>query len=377
MKKPFTIFHVDSERGLRGGERQLLYLAAALRAHGHKNVIYCRAHSPLDREAVQQGFVTRHLPFFNEWDPISAYILAREAKRHNAIIHAHTGHAAAIGTLATLLGASYIAHRRVDFPVSRLSRILKYSRANVVVAVSKAIAYLLKQSGVPDRKLSVIYDALPVTTDEFVWTNTRSDQFTPLTSERRHIARVKLASAHAIDANKQWVGNCAALVPHKDHGNLIAAAAIVLKARPHTQFLIAGEGPERSHLEQQIQDLSLTDKVFLIGYQNDSLSLLKMFDLYVQSSWGEGMGSVLIEAKACQIPIVATSVGGIPEVVQDSQSGLLVPARNPEALAHAIIQLLDDRRIAGQFATTGYSELAKFSLSAMSNAIENIYDSIA
>src|SRR2546427_3512563 len=140
-----TIFHVDGERGFRGGERQLLYLAAALRAKGHANIVGCRPGQELEREARRQGFETLALPFHFEFDLISAWKLGRAARgRSRAIVHAHTAHAAGIALVCRWLGGPpAVAHRRVDFPLSPSSR-FKYERMARLVVVSEAIARVLE-----------------------------------------------------------------------------------------------------------------------------------------------------------------------------------------------------------------------------------------
>ncbi|MDE2144276.1 MAG: glycosyltransferase, partial [Elusimicrobia bacterium] len=166
-------------------------------------------------------------------------------------------------------------------------------------------------------------------------------------------------------------------VPHKDHDTLIAAALIVLLKRPKTLFLIAGSGPEEARLVAGVARMGLQGRVAFLGQRADALALLKALDVYVQSSWGEGMGSVLIEAAACGVPVAATAAGGIPEVVESSRSGLLVPPRHPEKLAEAILALADDRALARRLADEGLRRLPNFGLTRMAADMEKIYDSLA
>ncbi|MFH1620449.1 MAG: glycosyltransferase, partial [bacterium] len=105
MKKRLTIFHVDGERGLRGGEKQLLYLASALQQlRGHRNIVACRPGTALEKASGEAGLETVSLPFFFEWDPVSALILRVKIKRllkeGPVVLHAHTGHAASLAWLA-------------------------------------------------------------------------------------------------------------------------------------------------------------------------------------------------------------------------------------------------------------------------------------
>ena len=372
-----TLFHVDGERGFRGGERQLLYLAAALRARGRRNVVYCRSGEELEAEARRQGFETRALPFFGEWDPLSACRLAADARREGAVIHAHTGHAAGLGGLASLGGVPFVAHRRVDFPVGFLARTFKYGRAGKTVAVSTAIAGILRDAGLPKEKISVVTDGLPVTAEESSWAQTDKNRFMPATAKQRTDYRRILSDEFQIDPAMIWIGNLAALVPHKDHDTLLAAAVIVLLKRPNARFLIAGRGPEEARLVQSVERMGLGGKVVFLGHREDPLPLLKSLDVYVQSSWGEGMGSVLIEAAACGVPIAATTAGGIPEVVENGRTGLLVPPRRPEDLAAAILTLADDRALARRLADEGLRRLPEFGLARMAADMEKIYDSLA
>ncbi len=377
MKRRSTIFHVDAERGFRGGERQLLYLAAALRARGRRNVVYGRAGAELEAEARRQGFETRTLPFLNEWDPISAWRLAADARREDAVIHAHTGHAAGLGALAALRGVPFVAHRRVDFPVGALARAFKYGRAGRTVAVSGAIAGILRASGLPDDKISVVPDGLPVTAEENAWTQAASAPYAPPSPAEKAECRRGFAAELGVDPAASWVGNLAALVPHKDHETLLAAAVVVLLKRPSARFLIAGRGPEEARLARSVRRMGLSGKVLFLGHRPDPLPLLKALDVYVQSSWGEGMGSVLIEAAACGVPIAATRAGGIPDVVEHEATGLLVSPRAPEALADAILELLANPEKARRLADEGRRRLPRFGLTRMAADMEKIYDSLA
>ncbi|UPT75977.1 MAG: hypothetical protein M0D55_10070 [Elusimicrobiota bacterium] len=158
--KPRPIFHCDAEPGLRGGERQLLYLAAALRARGRAGVVWAAAGGELEAEAKRLGLETASG---------STFALIRRARAEGAIVHGHTGHAAKAAALASWAGVPSVAHRRVDFAVGGLSARWKYGSAGKVVCVSKAIAAIMSAAGTPAGKLSVVADALPVTPEECVW----------------------------------------------------------------------------------------------------------------------------------------------------------------------------------------------------------------
>lgn len=368
MTRRSTLYHLDGERGFRGGERQLLYLAAALRARGRRNVVYCRAGEELETEAKRQGFEVR---------PLSLLRVLKDARREGAVVHAHTGKTAGFGMMARLAGIPFVAHRRVDFSVGFVASRLKYGLAAKTVAISNAIADILKVSGLPDSNISVVPDGLPVTAEESAWAQTDAGRYRPAKPAEKTEYRRKLAEELGIDPSMTWIGNLAALVPHKDHDTLLAAAVIVSLKRPKTRFLIAGRGPEEARLLASIKRMGLLGKVLLIGHRADPVPVLKALDVYVQSSWGEGMGSVLIEAAACGVPIAATTAGGIPEVVESGATGLLVRPRDPEALAAAIVELVDDPARAARFAAEGLKRLPRFGLTRMAADMEKIYDALS
>lgn len=375
--KRYTILHVDGERGLRGGQRQLLALACALRARGHRNIVCAREATPLAREARRLALEVRPLPLLGELDFLSAVKLVALARREGALVHAHSAHACAAAALAALGGVPVVMHRRVDFAVSSLSVSLKYGLAGKVVAVSRAIAEILKQAGVPERRLAVVTDAIATDDEEAGWLGVAGTAYAPATPEERTRYRRALAEELKADPAMTWIGNLAALVPHKDHDTLLAAALLVRMKRPDALFLIAGKGPEQERLALSIARMGLEGKVILAGHREEPLTFLKTLDAYCQSSWGEGMGSVLLEAAACGVPVAATTAGGIPEVVEDGVTGLLAPARDPEALAAALLRLLDDAPLRRRLADAARERLPRFGLRAAAQSMEKIYDSVA
>lgn len=379
MSPARTILHLDGERGFRGGERQLLYLASALRARGFENVIACRYGRGLDLEARRLGFETLPVPWFCEWDPITAVGVIRRARRaRRPILHAHTAHAASIAAMGAAAGLSAVVHRRVDFELEgALSRRFKYAPAARVVAVSEAIARVLRGCGLPAAAVKVVHDAIPVGARECGWAGLPPERFAPPSSAEKAALRTALAAELGLDPALTWIGNAAALVPHKDHDTLIAAALLLLARRPRCAVLIAGQGPEQARLLRQIERTGLEGKVVLAGHREEPADFLKSLDLFALSSWGEGMGSVLLEAAACGLPIAATAAGGIPEIIEDGRTGLLAPSRDPEALAAALERLLDEPALAARLASAGREGLGRFSLSRMAARIEEVYDAVA
>jgi glycosyltransferase involved in cell wall biosynthesis len=129
--------------------------------------------------------------------------------------------------------------------------------------------------------------------------------------------------------------------PQKDYPNMLQAFARVVRERSDTTLLIAGDGPLRKAMESMALDLGISGYVRFLGIRRDVSQLMNAADAYVMSSSWEGMPMVLLEASATGLPIVATDVGGNREVVLDGITGFLVPPRNPEALAEAMLRMMD------------------------------------
>jgi glycosyltransferase involved in cell wall biosynthesis len=147
---------------------------------------------------------------------------------------------------------------------------------------------------------------------------------------------------------------------------------------PDARFVIAGEGELRPTLERQIKERGLEKHVFLLGFRPDILSIHKGFDIFVMSSVTEGLGTSLLDAMACGKPIVATRAGGMPEVVADGETGLLVPPRDDAALAAAMVTLLTDRAARERMGTAGQRRAReRFSAERMVQDTLELYTRVA
>ena len=172
------------------------------------------------------------------------------------------------------------------------------------------------------------------------------------------------------------VGSLGRLVPIKGHRYLIEAAGLVLSRFRNVTFLLAGEGPLRRELEALAEGLGIAHKVVFAGHRDDEAEVISAMDIFVLPSLNEGMGRVLVEAMAEGKPIVATSVGGVPEVVEHGRTGLLVPPKDPDALAGAISELLEHPEMARRFGEAGRERASLFSAERMVERIGKLYDEL-
>ena len=170
----------------------------------------------------------------------------------------------------------------------------------------------------------------------------------------------------------------ARLSPEKDVANLVRAAARVVAQFPNARFEVAGDGPCRGELELLARDLRVADKILFHGEVRDIPSLLAKARLFVLPSQTEGISLTLLEAQARGLPVVATAVGGTPEVVLDGQTGLLTPPRDPNALAHAIQTLLADALRGRQMGLAGRQRVENgFDIKTMTRQYEALYEGSA
>ena len=326
--------HVDTARTWRGGQNQVLLTVLGLRARGHRTALVAHPDGELYRRASDDGPDLIPIAFSGELDLRAAWQLSRVLRTMRpTVVHAHDAHAVAMVALARSMAPRgplpwFVISRRVDFHIrgNAFSR-WKYAQVDRFLCASDAVRAMLTDDGVPFECSATVHDGVDL------------DR---VAAARRVDIRADLGLA----PSTLLVGNVAALVPHKGHRYLIESAATVVRRVPAARFVIVGEGELETALKRQVEDLHLEHQVLLAGFRPDALSLQTGFDLFVMSSVTEGMGSALLDAMAMGQASVATRAGGIPEVIVDGCTGVLVPPCDADALASAIVQLLEepDRR---------------------------------
>jgi len=353
--------HVDTARTWRGGQNQVLLTVRGLRARGHRALLVVHPDGELRQRAADAGDLIPLAPRM-ELDFTAAWKLSRLLlEQRPDIVHAHDAHAIAMTALAISLGGAalptrFVAARRVTFHIGKnaFSR-WKYRQVDRFVCASAFIRSILIGDGIPPERLDVVYDGVDAT----------SVQTAPL---------VNVHQTFWLPHGAPLVGNVAALDPNKGQRHLVDAAHLVVQQVPDARFLIVGEGELDSMLRHQIKYLNLEKHVILTGFRPDVLSLQKGFDVFVMSSVSEGLGTSALDAMACGRPVVATRVGGLPEVVHHRETGLLVPARDPVSLAEAITELLQDRSLRERFGNSAEERArARFSADRMIDETVEVY----
>jgi glycosyltransferase involved in cell wall biosynthesis len=357
--------HIDTARTWRGGQNQVLVTALGLRALGQRTLVVAHPDGEL-RQRVREGLDVVPLAPKTEMDLAAAFRLARVIKQvHPEVIHAHDPHGVAMAALALSMSTQpskppLVASRRVDFHLggNSLSR-WKYRQVDCFICASEAIRRIIVGDGVAEERAVTVHEGIDVGRVESA-------------------PRAKLHEDLWLPHDAPLVGNVAALVAHKGQKHLVEAAALVVRQVPDARFVIAGEGELRPALERQIKEHHLEKHILLAGFRPDVLSLHKAFDVFVMSSVTEGLGTSLLDAMASAKPVVATTAGGIPEVVVDGETGYLVPPRDHQAMAEAIVRLLKDpelRRRQGEAGLTRVRE--RFSAERMVDETLRVYRRVA
>lgn len=337
------VCHLNLAAGFRGGERQTELLIDQLAAMGFRQRLVARKDSALARrcDAVPQLDIRTVSP-----NPIAAALAARGAD----VLHAHEARTVhACWLLHAFTRVPYIVTRRVDNAFSwSLLRDIAYRAAAHVVAVSGAVAELIDARYGAGRAV-VIPDA---------HANLALGHTLPRSMRRRYAGKVVIGHVGALDHS------------HKGQETLIEAARIAREAHPDWHFVLAGSGPDEAALKQAAAGL---DNIEFTGFVDNVADWLAVFDVFVLPSLHEGLGSVLLDAMCFGLPIVATNVGGIPDIIEDGVNGFLVDPEDPEALLSAVARILGDSLLADAMQGANIDKAAGYSAQTMARAYLRLY----
>jgi glycosyltransferase involved in cell wall biosynthesis len=317
-----NIAHVLTSLEIGGGERLTLELAGGQAAAGHRvSVISLAAppDGPLAEAFRARGVEVQRVAKRQGLDPTLPWRLARVFHRQEAaVVHLHNRLPLIYGAPAGRMAGAVVVHtRHGPRPSGRAQQLLLRGAARLLhgyVAVSPELATLARDRGEgPVESIFVIENGIDL------------DRFRP-TAARRHQARAALGLPEAA-----WViGAVGRFAPEKDYPHLVRAAAPLLDDA--TRLVIVGDGAEMPAVKAAVAQAGVQAFVALPGARHDVADLLSAFDVFVLSSWMEGMPLVVLEAMAAGLPVVATAVGGLPKLIADGQTGFLVPPRDEAAL---------------------------------------------
>jgi glycosyltransferase involved in cell wall biosynthesis len=286
------------------------------------------------------------------------------------VVHNHMFRAEVVGTKAALLLGEQGCRRPAVISTVHSSRVRCVDDRQALrqltplmdrlIVVSKAIERKIRDEGRVGAPVSLIYNGVDLQ---------RYNHQQPCCT---------LHDDYRIPEASPVVGVVARLEAEKGHRTLIDAWPLVLAAHPEAWLLIVGEGSERNSLEGQAASLGIADHIVFTGRREDVPAVTAALDVAVLPSYREAQGLSVLEAMALSRPVVASNVGGIPEMIEDGVSGLLVPPGDCDALAAAIVRLLSDHPFADMMAKRGHDLVhERFCIEWMTSQVESIYDEAA
>jgi glycosyltransferase involved in cell wall biosynthesis len=357
----FNTLHLDSERTWRGGEQQVLYLTTGLQRRGHGVTVACQPGSPLAERARAAGLAVVEVRVRGEADFLAVLALRRLLRRGKFdIVHLHTSHAHAVGSAAAALARQgrTIVSRRVDFGIAAnfISGFKYRHGVDRFIAISEAVKQALVQGGVAEQRIAVVHSGIDLARFEAVPPNRFREEF-------------------GVAPDAPVVGNVAHMADHKGQRYLLAAVPKVLAAEPRARFFIVGDGDLRGALEAQAKELDVEHAVTFTGFRTDVPQWLDFFDVFVMSSHLEGLCTSVLDALALRKPVVASRAGGLPEIIRHEANGLLVPPKDPDALADAVVRLLRDRELGRRLGEAGRRTVEEeFSADSMVEGTLRVYE---
>jgi glycosyltransferase involved in cell wall biosynthesis len=356
------IVHLVISGEVAGGQLVALRLARAARERGDDAAFVAPAPGPFVELALEERFAVSFLDVGRAHRLRPAGRL-RRLLRGADVLHTHTlASANALSTLASPVPVVRHLHienhfRPATAPLLRRLDSRTARRCAALIAVSDDTRRAYLRQGYPDR-IEVVHNGIDL------------DGAAPAPSLRAELA---------LPNGTPLIGEIARLCDVKGQRELIEA----LPAVPDARLVLFGRdleqgGAFQEGLERTADRLGVRDRVVFAGHRDDAAELLAELDLFVLPSWTEGLPLVVLEAMARRRAVVATPVGGTPEVVADGETGLLVPPRDPDALAAAIRELLADPERRRRMGEAGYRRAAeRFSAEAMTRRVLEIYDEVA
>ncbi|MEM3063583.1 MAG: glycosyltransferase [Nitrososphaerota archaeon] len=350
-----------------GAETLAVNSAIGLKNLGHYNPIVCatrREGNVLEERLRENGieFISLGRNWTFEIHRFSHLVrIIRE--RNVEVIHAHKDGSnfwgAIIGKLAGVSAIIAHVHGGISNLQNRMMNKVVASLSDKVIAVSESERRkLIEKWHFPDLKVIKIYNGV----------NANGYRIKPNLAIRKELG---------LEADCPTVGIVAGLRPEKDHKTFLLSASKILKEFKNAYFLIVGDGIEREKLEGFTSELGISRNCIFTGYRRDVSDILSIIDVGVLCSEREGLPLTLLEYMFSSKPIVATRVGGVPEVVQEGFNGFLVPPCDYNALAYKISLLLKNKDLALEMGRNGLSFVKQnFTIEAMLKKLEDLYNHI-
>lgn len=361
------VLHIATEKSWRGGENQLRLLVQGLKKRGFENHLVVQPESSAAK-IFAEAAITHPITMRNDLDIIAATQIAALCRQKSIdLIHAHTARAHALGLLAkSILRTTFsklpflVVHRRVEQSgtLSFMAR-LKYLNRNIdrYICVSKAIANGMIDAGIKEQDIRVVYSAV----DTELHRNHDVDR----TETRKEFQL----------APDDFVVSCVAAMEQAKGVDYLVEGWMAFKRRvPSAKLLMIGEGGLRAELDAGIKSSKYPDSVIFTGFRRDVPRLMAAADVLILPTLWEGLGTVLLDGLLAGCAIIGSNVGGVPEIIEDRKTGLLIPPKDPNAIANALNILAENPSLRSEMVAAGRIHVARhFSLEAMVDGVAGTY----
>ena len=369
-RRDHTVLFVHGITEIGGAERELLGMLDRLPRRGYRPIVACPDGGPLAVELARRGIETRVAPM-PPWRKLFAYHKRPAAVRalrdviaaaRPALIHVNDiwWVPQTIRAAEGLPHVPIAAHVRQEIEPPKV-RWYELDRVDLVLPVSRQIQRSLEGGGVRPERLRTLYSGLDMTR----------------VMDREDGKDVR--RRFGIPAEALLLGTVANLFARKGYEVMFRAMPEIAAAFPPVHYLIVGSGDAvyEARLRAMVKDLGLESCVHFGGFQESVYPCLAALDLYVHPALMEGFGIAVLEAMAMRKPVVATTTGGLPEIVQDDETGVLVPPGDADALARAVTRLLQDPARCRQLGEAGRARVAAhFTVETMMDSLASGYETL-
>ncbi len=359
-----NILHFSSAITWRGGEQQIAYLFEELALLEIKQWVFC-----VKNGALAQYCKTKNIPHitytkrFSVNPAVSWQLKKTVARLKIDLVHIHDSHSHTFSYISTYLRnkVPFVLSRRVDFPVQKTywSR-KKYNHSSIkkIISVSKHVQQVLAPAISDKSKLQVIHSGID--TERFAFDKSQT-----------------LRKQYNLPKSVKIIANIAAIAPHKDYFTFVDTATLLTQSENKLKFFVIGaDGGEEAAIKNYVLQKGLKKHFIFTGFLKNIPALLPDIDLLLITSKEEGLGTSILDALACGVPVVATTAGGIPEIINHEKNGLLAPVKDAAALAQSVKRLLNDKTLRNQLSKAGKVTASKFSKTIMASKTYAAYSTI-
>lgn len=360
------ILHLSSAKSWRGGEQQIAYLVEELQKKQVQQTVACVDNTPLHSWCQEKGISHFTYQKRASIDPFLARNIQQFTHQNEVThLHAHDSHAHTFAFLAAYLWrmkTPILISRRVDFPVKQnFFSHLKYNHSSIrkIVCVSAYIQKVMENAIKDHLKLVVIHSGVDLGKFE---------------NKLIH----SLREEYSISSNTKIIANVAALADHKDYPTFVRTAELLLKNRNDLHFfIIGGDAGSELEIRSLIDEKKLNQHITLTGYREDVAAILPEIDVFLFTSKEEGLGTSVLDAFACEVPVVATAAGGVPEMILHEKTGYLASIGTVEDLAFGVNKMLDQEEYRQQIVQQAKKQLMKFTSHKMASATLSLYRTVS